>query len=120
VRLCPVVRLGAYPAKPKVRKLCESINELTGRRFFWLDPEQLVGRLNRRTVGWANYFCLGPVSRAYRAVDRHVADRLRRWLCRKHKVRVLGIARFPIAYLADTLGLVRLWRRTHNLPWAKA
>ncbi|MCC7083660.1 MAG: hypothetical protein IT427_01480 [Pirellulales bacterium] len=69
--------------------------------------------------GWANYLRLGPVSNAYRAVDRHAADRLRRWLCRKHKVRGLGFSRFPNEQL-DQLGLQRLWSRTRNLPWAKA
>ena len=38
-------------------------------------------------IGWANYFCLGPVSRAYRAVERHARRRLRQWLCAKHKIR---------------------------------
>jgi len=36
-------------------------------------------------IGWANYFCLGPVSQAYSAVDFHARRRLRRWLCDKHK-----------------------------------
>ncbi len=111
--------LGTRPSKKKVRKLCESISELTSRRTLHQEPEELVRRLNRRLTGWANYFRLGPVSKAYRAVDRHVAGRLRRWLCRKHKVRGWGFTRFPDDRL-EQLGLVRLWRRTRNLPWAKA
>jgi group II intron reverse transcriptase/maturase len=110
--------LGTRPSKQKVRKLCESISELTSRRRLYQEPEELVRRLNRRLTGWANYFHLGPVSKAYRAVDRHVADRLRRWLCQKHKVVGWGFARFPNDRL-EQLGLVRLWRRTRNLPWAK-
>ena len=42
-------------------------------------------KLNRILIGWANYFCLGPVSKAYSAVDMHARRRLRRWLCDKHK-----------------------------------
>jgi RNA-directed DNA polymerase len=37
---------------------------------------ELVGAINAKLRGWANYFSLGPVSKAYRAVDRHT--RLRR------------------------------------------
>ena len=67
-----------------------------------------MAKLNRMLVGWANYFCLGPVSKAYRAVDPHVTKRLRRWLCRKHKVPGRGNEVFPDKYLYDALGLVRL------------
>lgn len=28
-----------------------------------------VAQLNRKLTGWATYFCLGPVSQAYRAID---------------------------------------------------
>jgi len=40
-----------------------------------LDAEYVVGRLNRKLTGWANYFCLGPVSPAYRAINTHVIPR---------------------------------------------
>lgn len=112
--------LGTRPAAKKIRKLCESLREQTSRRFLLLDAEELVARLNRQLRGWANYFCLGPVSRAYRVVDSYVTNRLRRWLCKKHKVPGAGTARFPDEYLYQELGLIRLPKLTRNLPWAKA
>lgn len=112
--------LGTRPASKKIRQLCESIHEMTSRRHLLLDPEVVVARLNHRLRGWANYFRLGPVSRAYRAVDRHATRRLRQWLYRKHQTPGRGTARFPDAYLYDTLGLIRLTTLTRNLPWAKA
>jgi RNA-directed DNA polymerase len=112
--------LGTRPSKKKVRKLCESLRVQTGRRFLLLETEEIVARLNRQLRGWANYFCLGPVSRAYRAVDSYVTNRLRRWLCKKHKVPGAGTSRFPDEYLYQELGLIRLPKLTRNLPWAKA
>lgn len=112
--------LGTYPARKKVRRLCESFSEATRRRTLWQEQEEMVGRLNRKLRGWANYFKLGPVSKAYCAVDRHVARRLRWWLCKKHRVPGRGTARYPDEYLHDTLGLIRLTTRTRSFPWAKA
>ncbi len=112
--------LGTRPMQKKVQKLCESLSEQTGRRFLLLDAEEIVGRLNSRLRGWANYFRLGPVSKAYRAVDRHVTRRLRQWLCAKHKLPGAGTTRFPDEYLYQELHLVRLPNFTRNLPWATA
>ncbi len=112
--------LGTRPSKSRVQRINRKISEMTSRRWTLLDAENRVVRLNYLMVGWANYFRLGAVSKAYRSVDHHAQRRLRQWLCRKHKVRGRGETRFPDKYLYQTLGLVQLGPRTRNLPWAKA
>lgn len=110
---------GTRPSKRKVQQLCREISEMTSRRWTLLDAEDRIDRLNRKLIGWANYFCLGPVSKAYAAVDSHVRHRLRQWLCAKHKVPGQGTSRYPDEYLHQTLGLTRLSMRTRNFSWAK-
>jgi RNA-directed DNA polymerase len=92
----------------------------TSRRWLWTDVEDRVARLNRILRGWSNYFCLGPVSASYRAVDRHARHRLRQWLRGKHKLKSRGTSRFPDQYLHDVLGLVRLSDLPKSFPWANA
>jgi group II intron reverse transcriptase/maturase len=112
--------LGTRPSAKSVRRVRQAIRACTSRRVTPLDAAQVVGRLNRLLTGWGNYFCLGPVSRAYRAVDAHAETRLRQWLRRKHERRDRGTRAYPDEYLHDTLGLVRLSSRTRDFPWAKA
>ena len=110
--------IGTVPSQKRVKRICETISELTGRDQTLLDHRVVVARLNRTMIGWANYFCLGPVSKAYRAVDSHACQRLRQWLCAKHKVFGSGIRQFPEASLHNVFGLVCLTSRTSSLPWA--
>ena len=112
--------IGTRPSAASVRSLCRKISELTAARYGLLEPELVVERLNRAMLGWANYFQLGQVSPAYRAVDAHAIKRLRQWLCRKHKVRSGKYVRYPDTKLWDDLGLTCLGLRTASLPWAKA
>ena len=112
--------LGTIPARKRVQRICGEIRELTGRSTTSLDPVTIVTKLNRTVCGWANYFCLGPVSTAYRAVDNYAKMRLRLWLRTKHKLLGRANGRFPDTYLYGALDLVRLDRRTRNFPWAKA
>jgi RNA-directed DNA polymerase len=112
--------LGTVPSKKRVNRICEAISNDTGRNTTLLDAETMVEKLNRILNGWANYFCLGPVSRAYRAVEQHACERLRQWLRAKHKVRGRGTGRFPDVHLHNVLGLVRLSTRTRSFPWAKS
>jgi len=110
--------IGPRPAVKKIRKLCREISELTDRRMCLRDAEDEVRTLNQKLNGWANYFCLGPVVRAYDIVMKHTRRRLRRWLCKKHNVRHGKIARFPDEYLHDQLGLVQLGAKQHRQLWA--
>ncbi len=112
--------IGTRPSASKVARLKREISDQTSRRWLLADTKSQVVRLNRMLLGWSNYFCLGPVSASYRAVDRHARHRLRQWLRGKHKLQDRGTSRFPDRYLHDVLGLVRLCDRTKRFPWAQA
>ena len=107
----------------KLHRLVRSTARALGVRgcsLLLLDAQNRVARINRLLLGWSNYFCLGPVSKAYGSVDRHTRRRLRQWLRAKHKVQGEGTARFPDAYLHQELGLLQLQERTRSFPWANA
>jgi group II intron reverse transcriptase/maturase len=112
--------LSAKPSRKSIRRQIESIREKTAKRRTLLPAEQIVTELNDGLRGWANYFALGPVEDAYRAIESYVTRRLRRWLCIKHEIRGSGSYRFTDQHLHDTLGLVRIRDLEHNLPWAIA
>jgi RNA-directed DNA polymerase len=112
--------IGTRPAKKSIAKIRRTISELTSRRRLLIDTERQVTELNWVLTGWANYFCLGPVSKAYRTIDAHVGERLRQWLRKKHKTPGRGTARFSYEHLYQKLGLKRLSLIKRNLPWAKA
>jgi group II intron reverse transcriptase/maturase len=106
--------LGTAPSKTRVIRICKAISDETGRNRTLLDHKTVVKKLNQMMIGWANYFCLGSASNAYRAVDQHACKRLRQWLCIKHKVPWPATGKFPPASFNDTFGLVRLTKRTRS------
>ncbi|HTG61614.1 MAG TPA: group II intron reverse transcriptase/maturase [Terriglobia bacterium] len=114
------VYLGTVPSKKRVQRIWRAISAETGRDTVRVDPKTMVEKLNRMLTGWANYFCLGAVSKAYSAVDLHARRRLRRWLCDKHHEPRPGYKRFPEAALQSVYGLVQLPHRIASLSWANA
>jgi RNA-directed DNA polymerase len=110
--------LGTTPSKKRVQRICRALSEATRRSQTQQTAEQLVEQLNRQIIGWANYFCLGPVSQAYRAVEAHTRRRLRQWLRAKHQRKGAGSKRYSDQFLHDTFGLIRLTHRTASFPWA--
>jgi RNA-directed DNA polymerase len=111
--------LGTVPAKKRVIRICKAISSETGRNKTQLDHQTVVTKLKQMMNGWANYFCLGPVSKAYRAVDQHARRRLRQWLRAKHKPSKASAGNLSIACLHAKFGLIRLTQRTSGFSWAK-
>ena len=100
--------IGPSPSRKTIQRFCREISKLTERRRAPRQVEFQVAELNRKLKGWANYFRLGTVKKAYRLVDNHVRYRLRRWLKAKYKVNGPGKTRFPKGYLYEDLGLYSL------------
>ena len=113
-------RLGYRPSKKSVQRAVAKVHALTDRSETWQETTKLVGKVNRTLRGWANYFQVGAVSKAYRALDAYAAMRLRRWLRFKHKVRRSKGGGYPLSQLYEQFGLVRLSRLGHDVPWTKA
>jgi len=112
--------LGVCPSKKRIGRLCDKVTQATDRRSTSRSVEEVVSDLNPMVQGWANYFSLGSVSKAYQIVDAHVGGRLRMWLKAKHAVACAGKKRFTDAATAQRLGLLRLRGRKGSLPWATA
>jgi hypothetical protein len=109
----------------KERASSAASRELLGRARLcgpssWVAMGTVVTKLNQMMNGWANYFCLGPVSKFYAAIEQHARRRLRRWLCAKHKLAKASTGKYPDERLNDRFGLVRLTKRTRGFSWAKS
>jgi group II intron reverse transcriptase/maturase len=112
--------LGTRPSQKRVARFCEHISLMLSPTTTYRSVEDTVRELNQKLRGWANYFCLGAVSKAYGVVQRHTCYRLCQWLRRKHKTGRGGRSQFDRTYMFDTLGLLAIHTVRTNRPWAKS
>jgi RNA-directed DNA polymerase len=99
--------IGYSPSKKSVARIKEKVGDLLAPSNVapW---EEVSKRLNQILGGWRAYFNCGATSKAYRAVDGHVYDKVRQFLRRRHKVSSHGTRQFPEERVFGTLGVIRL------------
>ena len=114
--ICRTVVGGIWePARPKsVQRIKTKVSALLtpGNKGAWPEVRK---RLNRLLGGWSAYFSYGALASTYEAVDRHVYDRTRNFLCRRHKVQGRGTNRFSREHVYGELEALCLRRERRNL-----
>jgi len=103
--------LGAGPSKKSVARLRQKVNDVLIPSNTGTWPE-VRDRLNSILRGWSSYFSYGTRLLAYRAVDNHVAARVRHFLSRRHKVPSGATRVLADEVIFGPLGVLRL-RRVH-------
>jgi RNA-directed DNA polymerase len=106
--------LGASPSKKSVQRIKLKVHDMLspGNKSAWPEVQK---RLNRLLVGWSAYFGYGALAAAYRAVDDHVYDRVRNFLCKRHKAPGRGTKRFSREHVYGELGVLSLRSRGRGL-----
>ena len=99
--------LGAGPSRKSVQRIKDKIGDL-------LKPVEkgswpgVRARLNRLLAGWSGYFSYGTRVPAYRAVDHHVSESVRRFLAKRHKEPGRGTGLFSWEEIHGKLGVTQL------------
>jgi RNA-directed DNA polymerase len=103
--------LGASPSRKSVARLRRKVNEVLvpGNKGTWTEVRD---RLNSILRGWSSYFSYGTRLQAYRAIDNHVAERVRHFLRQRHRVRTRGTRTLTNDVIFSSLGVLHL-RRVH-------
>jgi hypothetical protein len=86
----------------------DKIHKLTAANQGCLDASCVVKSMNYTLRGWANYFSVGGVTKAYKLIDNYVIGRFRHWLGRKLKWNTKGYKSRPDDALREEYGVVSL------------
>ena len=112
--------LGAAPSPKSRQRLKGKVHALTSRGNLLPWPDVCL-QLNRLLRGWQGYFGYGTLSAAYDEVNWYVAQRVRHFLRRRHKVRSRGTRQFSTENVFGDLGVLKLIRKPSTYtPYAFA
>lgn len=96
--------LGASPSAKSLARIKSKVSDVLdrGNKAPWPTVRDQVNRLLR---GWQGYFRYGSCALAYRAVNRHVVDRVRTFLVDRHRLNSHGTRRYRFETVFGELGI---------------
>ena len=103
-RTFPLVR----PSASACQRLRDAVKAQTTRAHLARPTVDVITACNRVVRGWAGYFHVQHCGCAFSALRRFVAQRVRIYLRRKHRLQSWSYQAFPDAFLYGRLGLYRL------------
>ena len=83
-----------FPSKDSQRSIRRRIKYFTKRRSP-VPPDEFVRQINQAVRGWVNYYTHTNASEAFRALQRFINTRFRRYLTFRSKRRGFGWKRYP-------------------------
>jgi len=99
--------LGASPSKKSRQRIKQKVGGLL-RPVNVGEWEAVRARLNQILRGWSAYFSYGSRATAYREVNNYVAERVRYFLRRRHKVQSRGTEHYGYQRISRELKVLRL------------
>jgi RNA-directed DNA polymerase len=96
--------LGASPSAKSLARIKSKVSDVLdhGNHAPWPTVRNQVNRLLR---GWQGYFRYGSCALAYRAVNRHVVDRVRAFLVDRHRLDSHGTRQYRFETVFGELGI---------------
>ena len=79
----PWTYLNVFPSAKALKRARAKVREMTDKRQCFTPVPELIARINRHLRGWANYYAYGYPRKAFRAMNRHVRQRLAKHLERR-------------------------------------
>ena len=107
------------PSKKSLRIIKDRVTELTTRYRTAKPLGLVVGEVNATVRGWVGYFHYRNCSKVLGNAKRHVEERLRTHLRKRHKIKIRGTG--YILFNNSTLyGKYRLYKVPTTAGWTKA
>jgi Reverse transcriptase (RNA-dependent DNA polymerase)/Group II intron, maturase-specific domain len=101
--------LARWPSRKAVQHARDRIREITGRKWLWMETEDIVRDLNLFLRGWAGYFRYGNSARVLGQIRNYALVRLASWLSKKgNRRRARGWGIKQVLLSPSHLGLISL------------
>ena len=127
--MCRSFRSGKYypntqPAKKSLLKIKAEVKELTKREHTMIPMDDIISKLNKKLVGWVEYFHYGNCSSSFRGLKFYIENCVAAHLGCRHKIRSFqsSVKEYNSKRLYNEYGLYKIpetagWKKVHASKW---